>query len=345
MDDGDLLILSGDDVRGFLKGREAELMEAVAAAYRAHSEGRTELPHSTFLRFPGQPRDRIIALPAYLGGDLPVAGIKWVSSFPGNRELGLERASALVILNSTLTGRPHAVLEGSLINARRTAASAAVAALSLCSPLPHPVLAVIGCGVINHEVVRFLLKARPGIQRLLVHDLDRDRAGRFAAEWRRRRPDLQAEVVDCAGALASARLVSIATTALEPHIDDLSACPAGTTILHISLRDLSPRAILGCVNITDDADHVCRAETSLHLAEQQVGHREFISAGLGDVLRGAATGRPDADALVVFSPFGLGILDLAVARLVTDLAGGSGRGSLLRGFLSGAPVVAAGAPA
>ncbi|MFE9426945.1 2,3-diaminopropionate biosynthesis protein SbnB [Kitasatospora sp. NPDC006697] len=329
-----MLILTAREVRQVLDGAERQVVEAVGRAYQLHSAGRTELPHSLFLRFPDRPRDRIIALPGYLGADEPVAGIKWISSFPGNLAAGLERASAAVILNSMRTGHPEVLLEGSVISARRTAASAALAAATLAPAEPQTGVTLVGCGVINFEVLRFLHALLPELAEVTVFDLDPARAAAFAERCADRLPGLKAGTADrIEDALAAHRLVSIATTAATPHLDP-SPCRPGTLLLHLSLRDLAPETILSSVNIVDDGDHVCREATSLHLAEQQVGHREFISDSIGAILTSGRRHR-DPERLTVFSPFGLGVLDLAVADLVHRRAREQGLGTDVPDFLGG----------
>lgn len=320
MHDNDILILKGDEVLSLLTDRELDVIETVRLAYITHAAGGSSLPQSTFLNFAGQPKDRIIALPAYLGEGFGVAGIKWIASFPGNLAKGMDRASAVIILNSPLTGRPEAFIEGSIISAKRTAASAALAGQTLHAGRSAATVGLLGCGVINYEIACFILAACPGVERLIVSDIDGHRAARFKAKCQRLFQGIKVEVAgDFQVVLREAKLISIATTAIQPHITDLSACQPGSTILHISLRDLSPEVILSSDNIVDDIDHVCRAQTSIHLAEQLTGTRAFIRCTLADVLTGRARPRKDAESIAVFSPFGLGVLDLAVAKLACKL--------------------------
>jgi 2,3-diaminopropionate biosynthesis protein SbnB len=333
MRNDDLTILKGSEVRAVLAGRELEVIQAVRMAYETHGEGDSSLPHSTFLQFPGQPRNRIIALPAYLGGACQIAGVKWVSSFPDNLQLGVDRASAVVILNSAQTGRPEAVLEGSVISAKRTAASAALAAQCLVSDSKVGRVGMIGCGLINFEIARFLLAVFPEVETFVLFDRDEARAKQFA---NKKIFDGRVEVAtDINAVLRSCPLISIATTALKPHIGELRECPPRSTILHISLRDLAPEAILSCDNVVDDIDHVCRAQTSVHLAEQLVGHRKFVRCPLADILKGRAPARNGSETISVFSPFGLGVLDLAVSKLVRDLALQQGLEKVINSFLPG----------
>lgn len=332
-DDGRILLLTGGDVVQLLRGREHETMQAVREAYEAHAAGRTCLPSSSFVRFPDRERERIIALPAYLGGARESAGIKWIASFPENLRRGLDRASAVMILNSMETGRPTAILEGSVISARRTAASAALAARHLHGASAPREAGLIGCGLIGFEVARFLTAVYPEIEGFALFDLDAGRAAGFGERLRRLRPGTAVRVAaSSAEVFASTPLVSLATTAVRPHIDDLSGMPAGGTVLHVSLRDFTPEVVLACDNVVDDVEHVCRAQTSVHLAAERTGGTGFIRGTLADVLLGRIPPRSPGHAVSLFSPFGLGVLDLAVARLACDLAAEQGVGMQLPSF-------------
>jgi ornithine cyclodeaminase len=329
-----VLILKGGEILSLLEGQERELIDIVARAYMAHGQGASSLPHSLFLRFPDDERNRIIALPAFLGDDFGVAGVKWVSSFPGNLARGMDRASAVVIMNSAETGRPDSIIEGSIISAKRTAASAALAARHLHPADDDGPVGLVGTGLINFEVVRMLLAARPEARTFLVHDLDPARAAQFKYKCVEAFDRVEVCVErDLGTVLRRCALVSFATTAAKPYVADLSSSPEVATILHVSLRDLSPEAILASDNIADDVDHVCRAGTSLHLAEQLVGHRRFVRCTLADILRGDAPARANARGRVIFSPFGLGVLDLAVGQHVRTLARTRGIGTSIGGFL------------
>lgn len=332
MSNDDILILKGHEIATLLDGRELEIVEAVRMAYMAHARGRSSLPHSTFLRFPDNEKDRIIALPAYLGDGFGVAGIKWISSFTGNLSKGMDRASAVLILNSTETGRPEAIVEGSVISAKRTAASAALAAHTLLAGRVVTSVGMIGCGLINFETVRFLRAVCPELKRLAIFDLDQQRANQFkdACEG------LFAEIVVTEGPRAifhDNALIAFATTAVKPHVFDLSDCVPGSIVLHTSLRDLSAEVILGCDNVVDDMDHVSRAQTSIHLAEQVAGDRSFIRCTLGDILLGHAKARASEKPVTVFSPFGLGVLDVAVGKLVCELSRKEDVGLTINSFL------------
>lgn len=328
-----ILLLSGREVSELLTAHETDILRVVRLAYEAHARRQTALPFSTFLRFPADDKNRVIALPAYLGDSFNVAGIKWISSFPGNIGRNLNRASAVIILNSPETGRPEAIIEGSIISAKRTGASAALAAQQIHDFSRETRIGLIGAGPINFEVLRFLLVVQPLMANVVVFDLDETRAARFAHKCAVEFPNLTVEnAAAVEDVLRSCRLISIATNASEPHIHDVSACLPGTTILHVSLRDLDPEIILASDNVVDDVDHICRAQTSVHLAEQYTGERTFLRCTLGEILTGVASPRRGASCLAVFSPFGLGILDLAVSSLVCDLAAARSRGTIVESF-------------
>jgi 2,3-diaminopropionate biosynthesis protein SbnB len=316
-----LLVLAQEEIGEILADSPAAVLAAVRTAYLLHDQNRTVVPYSTFLQFPGDTVNRIIGLPAYVGGSVHAAGMKWIASFPGNIAAGLPRASAAIILNSLDTGQPTAVLEGSLISAHRTAACAALAARALSAVEPAGI-SLIGCGVINLEVLRYVRRIWPSISEVVLHDIDPARAEAFAARLPVGLTVHQSMDIDTV--LAAHRLVSFATNASAPYTG-LQACQPGTVVLHVSLRDLYPADLLAARNVVDDPDHVDRERTSVHLASQQSGHRDFIHATIGALLDGR-TELAATEQITVFSPFGLGALDIAVAEMVRRVAVGSGVG-------------------
>jgi len=184
----------------------------------------------------------------------------------------MDRASAVIILNSTSTGRPEAILEGSTISAKRTAASAALAAHTLLEGKCLGALGIIGCGLINYETARFIHLLCPEVNSLCVFDLDRHRAAQFSDK--------------CA-------------------------------------------SIFEHVEVAEDLKTV----TSIHLAEQLAGNRGFVRCSLGEILLGHAPARRDAESITIFSPFGLGILDIALAKLVCELGTEASAGTVIDSFL------------
>ncbi|MFY9555863.1 MAG: 2,3-diaminopropionate biosynthesis protein SbnB, partial [Blastocatellia bacterium] len=58
-----MLLLKAQEVRRILAGRELEIIQKVKEAYELHARGESSLPHSVFLRFPDNERNRIIGLP------------------------------------------------------------------------------------------------------------------------------------------------------------------------------------------------------------------------------------------------------------------------------------------
>ena len=130
--------------------------------------------------------------------------------------------------------------------------------------------------------------------------------------------------------IRSSDLVVFATIAGQPHVTDVSWFKHNPLVLHVSLRDLAPEILLASANIVDDVEHCLKANTSPHLAEQLTGGRDFLDGTLDDVMAGRTT--LPMDRPVVFSPFGLGVLDLAVGKYVYDQVRRSGELHVIDGF-------------
>ncbi|MFJ9544838.1 2,3-diaminopropionate biosynthesis protein SbnB [Streptomyces erythrochromogenes] len=323
-------VIGGKTAREIISASRQDIVDVVRDTYLAHEAGDSVNPDSYFLRFPEKPDARIIALPAHLGAGADVSGIKWISSFPANIERGIPRASAALLLNDYETGYPFACLEASQISAARTAASAVLAAEQLTGGRTAGKLAVVGAGIIARNILEFFKARDWQLGSVTVHDKSEEYGSALAAHATNALGYPAGTEGDLAEALAGADVVVLATTAAEPYILDPEAFAPGQTVLNISLRDIGPELIEGAYNILDDVEHCMKANTSPHLAEQKYGDRHFVTGTLAQFVKGEVT--TGGDKPVIFSPFGLGVLDLAVGLHVFRAARASGEAVEIEDF-------------
>ena len=313
----DFHVIPGAVIKEILERHADSMVARIEHVYLQNHDGQTLNPDSYFLRFPQQPANRIIALPAALDGDDAVAGIKWISSFPGNVAHQQPRASAVVILNDRQTGYPYACLEGAQISAVRTAASAVSGAYWLNGQSRKArSVGFVGAGVIARNIARMLCVEGWEFTDAVVHDFDAASANALTGFIEQ--SDLCTARIGSLEQALAADLVIFATTAGEPYVRAPMAFRPGQVVLNISLRDIAPELLFEANNLCDDVEHCMKANTSPHLAEQLIGNRSFMNGTLAGLIRGEVELDPARPS--IFSPFGLGVLDLALSKFIVDTA-------------------------
>jgi ornithine cyclodeaminase/alanine dehydrogenase-like protein (mu-crystallin family) len=216
------------------------------------------------------------------------------------------------------TGYPFALLEGAQISAVRTAASAVVGAWWLNERRRDAgSISFIGAGVIARTIFDMFISDGWNIGQVSIHDLD-DASGAALVAHVGVSSECAARTEPMLAQALAADIVVFATNAGAPYVMPPSKFRAGQIVLNISLRDIAPELILGAENLFDDVDHCMKANTSPHLAEQLCGNRNFVTGTLAQLMRGEV--ELDRFKPLIFSPFGLGILDLALGKLLFDEA-------------------------
>jgi alanine dehydrogenase len=90
-------------------------------AFAQHGRNKVQMPPKSYLYFTEHNGD-LRTMPAFLEEE-DVAGVKVVNVHPENRKVGLPTVMATVILNSTSTGAPLAIMDGTYLMDIRTGAA------------------------------------------------------------------------------------------------------------------------------------------------------------------------------------------------------------------------------
>lgn len=328
-----LRYLSRSDVAA-LGGDHSDLyMAAIEDGFRSHAAGDFMQPLKPYLRSPRTQHiaDRIIAMPAWIGGERPVAGLKWIGSKHDNpSKRGMERASAVIVLNDPETNYPMAIMEGGLLSAMRTAAVTGVAMRHLART-GFDEAAIIGCGPIGERQAQMLLEQFPNVKTLRLFDVRDAAAEALSAHLFKRSAKLAIVIAKSAeAAVRDCPVVITCTVTDKPYLafDWLSK---GAFLANVSIMDVERDVFLRVDKVVvDDWEQSNREKKIINLlVEAGDFSRDQLHAELGQIIVGERPGREADDEIILLNPMGMAIDDIACAKAIFSLAQNRGVGTVL----------------
>ncbi len=271
-------------------------------------QGQTKAPQ----RFVAQtgPHTTLLTMPAW---DEAFTGIKTVTVKGDNGALGLPLVQGSYLLIDNTTGAPVAVMDGTELTRRRTAAASALAADYLARKNASTLL-LVGAGALASHFAKAHAAVRP-IKRVMIYNRTPAKAVDVAREIGGH------AVTDLAKACGEADIISGITSArgvvilgrdirAGTHIDLVGAYKP-------EMRE-SDAEVIGMARVyVDSREGALHEAGDLHCAAQE-GRFNWadIQGDLFELCRGKAVGRKTDTEITLFKSSGTALEDLAAAKMV-----------------------------
>jgi thiomorpholine-carboxylate dehydrogenase len=290
------LFLNEEQVRKHL--RMEELIPAMEKALMDFSAGRVIQPMRQVITV-DPPGGFFGLMPARTPDGL---GLKVVTFYRSNAELGIPTHMATIFLVDPHTGAPVVVMDGRLITEMRTAAVSAAATKLLAAPQAKA-LAILGSGVQARSHAEALPLVRK-FEEIRVWSPTPERAQRFAKE-------IGATVTSAEEAVRDADVIVTATNSQTPilrgawlkrgcHVNAIGACRP-------DWRELDDDTMQNVIYV-DSRECATKESGDIILSGAE------IYAELGEALAGGIPRR--ANETTVFKSLGMAVEDIAAATLV-----------------------------
>jgi ornithine cyclodeaminase len=293
------------------------LVKRLREAFR----GDTVAPQRLHYGVPGQGgagEGTLLLMPAWRSGG--AMGVKIATVFPTNTLRDLPAVFASYLLLDAATGEPRALLDGTTLTRRRTAAASALAATYLARPDSRRLL-IVGTGALAPHLVLAHAAVRP-IREVLVWGRSFAKAAQL--ESRLAPSGLRVSATnDLEGAARSVDVISCATLASEPLIQGEWLAPG----VHLDLvggftpamREADDEAVRRARLFVDTRSGALReAGDIVQPVQRGVVRAEDVAADLFDLARAAHPGRTASAEITLFKSVGSAIEDLAAAELAFE---------------------------
>ena len=277
-----------------------------------------ERHHHTMEVHENEPDATLLLMPAWRPGKH--VGIKIATVFPGANAMGLPAVQATYILSHGETGQLLAIIDGSMLTARRTAAASAVASRYLAREDAGTLL-IVGTGTLAPHLIEAHSYVRP-IKKVLVWGRQAEKAKNLIE--RVKKDSIEYEVArDLEKAVKMADIISSATLSEQPLIlgDWLQAGVHVDLVgsFKPTLRETDNKALqVARVFVDTRAGALSEAGDLIQPIAANQFSEEAVVAELSELCSGTCEGRTCADEITLFKSVGASLEDLAVAEMLID---------------------------
>jgi len=303
-----------------------ETIDTIEKAVRCLNDKDYAQPVKPYLRY----RDltnRIIALPAFVGGEIDLAGIKWIASFPKNINNNIPRAHSVVVLNQSDTGEPLCIINTALLSIIRTSSVTGLMIRYFLKTRPRDSInvGIMGWGPIGQHHFKMCTEIlKDKIANIYLYDLREINLDAIESPYK----DRIVVTPSWREAYRDADMFITCTVSKAAYVDEKPK--AGSLQLNVSLRDYTvamydyTKAI-----IVDDWEEVCREKTDIEMMHLEKGLQEADTKSIADVVCNNCMADYPEDEAVMFNPMGMAVFDIATAKHYLEKAKAMGVGQNL----------------
>lgn len=272
--------------------------------------------------------NRIIAMPAFVGGDIDVAGIKWIASFPKNIDQNKPRAHSVVILNHASTGKPFAIINTALLSIIRTASVSGLIIKKFIEARFGNAfkVGITGFGPIGQYHARLLLEAYDElIESITVFDIrtpEKSVLEQFDSG--------KLNIVDSwEKAYSEADIFITCTVSGAPYID--AQPKTGSLHCNVSLRDYKTEVYKYFKDAVyvDNWEEICREKTDIENLHMEKGLQKQDTKSIVEIINDNDFENISAEYPLFFNPMGMAVFDIALGAYYIKQAKKTNSGTTL----------------
>ena len=327
MNRAQLKFLSQEDILS-LKIPYMDVVDIVERVMGEFARGTCQLPVKIHVNT--RPATYINAMPAYVGGEHDVTGIKWVAGYPENRKRNLPVTCGIMVMNDSETGLVKAFLDARWITAIRTAAVAAVTA-KYCKVKDTHAMTIIGAGEQGKWNARLFKLVIPELRRIYIGDIYEPAITAYLEKMQPLLPDV--EIVpfytddERQAAIDDSQILLTATQRGDKPIIYSEMLHKGMLGIPLESTAWEGKTYTRFADrfVCDDWNLV---QTYLRDGKYTDGLPDEYCL-LGDIVNGTVPGRASEDEFVITSSHGIALSDVAVASMVLRIADEKGVGQIL----------------